>query len=219
MLTFFATFLVATQVALVALVLRSPIQRRRLIARYRWVRWSSWGHAFVLFSLVAIVAVVLAAWFPVLDWSWWTMLGGEGNARLATVDPAQRESLPRWIAFLPVLAIPSLLILAPLLAHQEERVFRRGAHRRSPAANAGAALAFGAAHLVVGVPLWAAAALAAMGLYLNRQFRQHHVLTLSVGAATRHVTAIHLTYNLALLSLLGAALSLALLGLTHTPHA
>lgn len=214
MLTFFATFLAASQVALLALTLRSPQQRRRLWARYRWLRVSSAWHALVAATLVIGVAVVLAAWFPVLDFSWWSLLGGEGNARVAAVSSQAAPALPSWLPWLPVLTVPSLLILAPALAHAEERVFRRGAERRTALANAGRAGAFGAVHMIVGVPLWGAAALAVMGLYLNRQYRRRFERTRSAVAATQHVTAIHLTYNLFFLSLLAAALSLALMGLT-----
>lgn len=214
MLTFFATFLAAAQVALLALTLRSPQQRRRLWARYRWLRLGRAGHAFVAITLVIAVAAVLAAWFPVLDFSWWSLMGGQGNARVASVSSASAPDIPSWLPWLPVLTIPSLLILAPALAHAEERMFRRGAERRSTLANAGRAGAFGALHMVVGVPVWGAAALAVMGLYLNRQYRNHFNRTGSAVAATQHVTAIHLTYNLVLLSLLAAAVSLALVGLT-----
>ena len=214
MLTFVATFLAAAQVALLGLTLRSPQQRRRLWARYRWLRLASARHAFVAVTLVLATALVLAAWFPVLDFSWWSLMGGQGNARAAVVSPASAPDLPSWLPWLPVLTIPSLLILAPALAHAEERFFRRGAERRSALANAGRAGAFGAMHMVVGVPVWGAAGLAVMGLYLNRQYRKHFDRTGSAVAATQHVTAIHLTYNLVLLALLAAAVSLALVGLT-----
>jgi hypothetical protein len=217
MITFFATFIAAAQVALLGLTLRSPQQRRRLWARYRWLRLGSAGHAFVAVTLVVFVALVLAAWFPVLDFSWWSLLGGQGNARLASVDPASAPDLPSWLPWLPALTIPSLLVLAPALAHAEERFFRRGAERRSALANAGRAGAFGAVHMLVGVPVWGAAALAVMGLYLNLQYRRRYERTGSAVAATQHVTAIHLTYNLFFLALLAAAISLALVGLT-TPR-
>jgi hypothetical protein len=217
MLTFFATFLAATQICLLWLTLRSPQQRRRLWARYRWLRLSSLGHAAVALTLVLTSALLLFAWFPLLDLSWWSLLGGQGNARLAQVSPSAATDLPPWLPWLPVLTVPALLVLAPALAHAEERLFRRGAQRRTRWANAGRAGAFGAIHLLVGVPLWAAIALVSMGLYLNRQYLRHFHRTGSAVAATQHVTAIHLTYNLVLLSLLAAAISLALAALTVSP--
>ncbi|MDQ3944619.1 MAG: hypothetical protein M3357_05605 [Actinomycetota bacterium] len=156
--------------------------------------------------LVAVITTaVLLLQVPGLSFGWWTAIGGEGNPVFGTARPSAVGPLD---TILPVLFGLLLLLGLPLLVEGEEWIFRRGAERRSRAANLGRAVLFGLVHAVVGVPIAAALALSVGGMYLTWRYLRVWRATGSPRLALLESTRAHLAYNLVIVALVLTALAL-----------
>jgi hypothetical protein len=173
-------------VVVAPLVLRGWRMRDgRQLAVYREITPRVVGEAFLMALVVMTVGVVvLSLGVPLLDWGWFSLVA---DATGAETGPTNIVVVPLEI---PLLAIPFLALLVfvlPDLAAVEERVFRRGTRgwldglRRS--------FVFGAAHLVMGIPIGAVVPLTLAGLWLTWHYFR--------GGVTRS-TRYHLAYNLVL---------------------
>ena len=172
---------------LLPLVLRGWRMRHgRQLRIYREIGPLVVGEAFLVALVVTTVGlVVLSLDSPILSWGWFSVVAqatGDqtGGATNVVVVPLQ----------IPLLAIPFLVLLVwvlPDLASVEERVFRLGTRdwvdglRRS--------IGFGAAHLVMGIPIGAIVPLTLAGLWLT-----WHYFRGGIARSTRY----HLAYNLCL---------------------
>lgn len=116
--------------------------------------WKAW---MIPLGLAVVIAVALVAYLtlslPVLGWSWWSALGGQGNPVLGR-DTGSTTSFARHVFTITAVAMPFLFaIVVPREAHLEEDIFRRNDESRSPVRRVGALLGFGLAHALVGIPL------------------------------------------------------------------
>ena len=175
-------------VVVLPLVLRGWRMRHgRQLAVYREITPRVVGEALLMALVVMAVGVlVLSLGVPGLDWGWFSLIA---DATGSETGPTNIVVVPLE---LPLLAIPFLgllLFLLPDLAGVEERVFRRGT--RGWADGLRRSFVFGAAHLVMGIPIGAVIPLTLAGLWLT-----WHYFRGGVARSTRY----HLAYNLVLVS-------------------
>lgn len=161
-----------------------------------------------LASLIGTVVILLAleSLGGPLKVGWWSLMGGKGSALSGGASASVRHPLAA-----PLMAVIPFALLAniPAFALREEIWFRRGSERRSVMANAQVAMVFGLAHMVAGVPLSAALAIAAFGGLLSWRYVQ--MARGSGPLSALHETArIHTIYNTTIVFLLGAAILLRL---------
>lgn len=157
--------------------------RHRRLAVDVWRRISVRHVAGSVALLVVVLAVAgtLLVSLPWLGYGLGSLVGFEGNAVFAPLEEAAVRAGPApaagpdWLliglasAFLGLLAL-----MLPWLAFVEEEVFRAGLERASPSQQVRAALWFGAAHLVMLVPLAAALAIAVAGYAYGHVYRRAH---------------------------------------------
>lgn len=134
--------------------------------------------ASVLVVLVASLALTLVSVVPGLARGLGDLVGTTGNVVLTPVEQAAQaaaedpEPGPRvWLAVGATLFLGALAALLPWLAFLEEELFRAGLERAGPGRQVAVALLFGAAHLVMLVPLGAALAIAGAGFVYGRAYR------------------------------------------------
>lgn len=197
LLTFAVLALVGTRLVSVAGRAVRPPLRSQVVALWRGIRPRHLVPVPLVLAGVVATAVLLLQ-VPGLDVGWWTALGGYGNpvtgATERTVGTPLEVVVP---AVFVLLLIPGL----PLFAAAEERAFRQGAEHWTTVRRVGRALAFGAVHAVIGIPLGVALALSVAGwwftvVYLRAYRRGGRPLAL------RESTLAHLAYNACLLALL-----------------
>lgn len=176
---------------------------RSLISRVR--RNVGWRHVWpvpLLLGSVLLVAYALMS-LPLLDWGWWSALGGDGNPVFGTSE-ATAGTVWEWLvpAVFMCLLIPAL----PLFAHAEERLFRAGAEDWSPGRRVFKVVQFGMVHALIGIPIGAALALSLGGAYFMavylRAFRRSH----DRSTATIESTTAHTVYNFLIVVLVLVAL-------------
>lgn len=165
-----------------------------LLARAAWVAWhrrdlalAVWGRirprhvAGSLLLLVAVIATSIAATslVPWLGRGLGDLFATTGNAVFAPVDvAAEATSAGRGdgpdVAFLAIvtLFLAVLASLLPWFAFVEEEVFRAGAETWGIATRVVAALVFGAAHLVMLVPIAAAIGISVAGFVYGELYRR-----------------------------------------------
>lgn len=157
-------------------------------------RHAAWGALVLTTTLVTLLLLggVVAQWVPALRLSWLTLLTGE-NGSMFSAAASDSHPVPMPI----VIALYGCLLLAmPLLALIEEKQFRVGAERRSPLRNAEMAVRFGLVHLIVGLPVFAALALATAGGWFTWIYRRAYARHQSVQEATFESARAHLANNL-----------------------
>lgn len=166
------------------------------------------GVAHVLLAVPALVVVLavaaLALSVPGLDLGWWSAIGGEGNPALGMSSGTDGTVLD---VVVPAAFLTMLVVALPLLVTTEERVFRRGAERRGPLVNLGRAVWFGLAHAIVGIPVGAALALSAGGVYLTLWYLHGWRRTGTQHGALLASSRAHLAYNALILALVAVALA------------
>lgn len=152
-----------------------------------------------------MVALVLLLQVPGLSFGWWTAIGGIGNP----VFGASEHGLSGDAAVLVSALFGALLLVSlPLLVEREEWIFRRGAEKRGLLGNAAYALMFGLMHVLVGIPVGAGLALSIGGAYFTHVYLRAFRETRSQAAALMESTRAHLGYNLVIVALVLAALTL-----------
>jgi hypothetical protein len=102
-----------------------------------------------------------------LNWGWWSAMGGSGNVILGNNVELFGEVGSAWIGRVMLVVIA---VLMPNLVTWEERLFRRGIERKTALGRVAWAVAFGLFHLVAGLPLYAALALSVLGLYCSQRY-------------------------------------------------
>jgi len=165
-----------------------------LLARAARVAWSRrdlalavWGGirprhvvgSLVLLVAVVSVAVLAAAAAPLLGRGLGDLFATTGNAVFAPVDVAAEATGAATtpgpnLAFLAVVTVflGLLALLLPWFAFVEEEVFRAGAEAWGLPTRVGAALVFGAAHLIMLVPVAATLGIAVAGFAYGEIYRR-----------------------------------------------
>lgn len=135
----------------------------------------------VLLATVVGVSVAAATAAPLLGRGLGDLVATSGNAVFVPVDVAVEatrgaDQAPAdgpdvLLAIAVTLFLGVLALLLPWFAFVEEEVFRAGAEAWSLPARVGAALVFGAAHLVMLVPVAAALGIAVAGFVYGEVYR------------------------------------------------
>jgi hypothetical protein len=172
-------------------------RRRRVVWLLRGQRGRHFAWALPVWIGVAATAFALS-YVPLLDFGWWTAIGGNGNPVLGSSSGSDGEGLVTW---LPLVFVPLLLVALPLLVEREERIFRAGAERRSAVGNLWRSFVFGMVHALVGIPLCAAVALTLGGVYLTDRYVRAFRVSRSTDVAIVESTRAHLAYNYTILAL------------------
>ena len=179
---FTALVLAFIGINLVATARRMAVSRE-LRGRILWITRGLRARHFLPAPLVLMVVLLLSAVLvqvPGLEFGWWTFIGGQGNPVFGRTDATSGTPL-EWLvplAFL-LLLVPCL----PLFAEREERSFRLGAERWSPARRIRRSIEFGLVHAVIGIPIGVALALSVGGLYFTRAYLRGYRRAAVVAAA------------------------------------
>lgn len=192
-------------VRLVDAARHSIVARGHVLHLVRGLRARHFVVAVPVLFVVLVLALLLFE-VPGLSFGWWTFIGGQGNPVFGSARPG---SLGPLEVAVPIVFGFLLLLGMPLLVEAEEWMFRRGAEHRSGPANLRRAVLFGAVHAVIGVPLAAALALSAGGVYLTWAYLRMWRRTGSAEAALAESTRAHLAYNLLIVGLVVLAYVLA----------
>lgn len=185
---------------------RSRPLRDRTLDILRGLRVRHFALGLPTLVAVATTAFVLIE-LPVLDWGWWSALGGTGNVVTGSTERGDDSAVLR---LLPFAFLALLLPLLPLLAEREEQMFRLGAERWSAAKRVRRAVEFGLIHLVMGVPIGVALALSIGGGYFTWAYlRGYRAGGGDRQAALLESTRAHAAYNAiaVVLALVGLALA------------
>lgn len=196
----------ALAVVVLSLVDEGNTLKKSVKQRVLWrVVWRSMRMRHIWPAPVVLAVTALFGWFltthvgGVLNWGWWSAMGGTGNVVLGNNTDLFGAVGSQWVSRIMLVV---LAVLMPNLVTWEERVFRRGIERRSAIGRVLWAGAFGLIHLVAGVPLWAALALSVVGLYCSVVYMRTYrnlVGTRGEGIARRRAilesTCAHLGFN------------------------
>lgn len=179
---------IAVVVLLLVRATRAAWARRRLTLEvWRSIRPRHVAGALGLLVVVLTTAVGLLVLLPSSGLGLGALVGLEGNAIFAPIDSALEAPLTEpavpvegapaaafpWRDVLLVTGFLGLLVaLFPTLAHAEEVAFRTGWEDKSLGAQAGSALRFGLAHLIMLIPLAAALAVGVAGFAYGRIYRR-----------------------------------------------
>lgn len=193
---YFFAFLAAWQV--VSALRTRTRYFRTTAALLRGLRWRH-GAAAGLLVLVACSALAINAMLPAgWDIGWMALLGGDLHPALGTSsDPTH---LPRPAQALRLVLPVLALLLLPYLVRAEEQFFRRGLQRQHWSSRCARQLAFGAAHMLVGVPVSVAVAIAGAGAGFAAAYGIRFRRTGSQGLAMLECMRWHLAYNLCALA-------------------
>ena len=155
-----------------------------------------------VFTLTA-TAVILLVQLPVLDWGWWSALGGLGNPVTGGTERTTGTPL-EWIV--PLIFLTLLFPALPLFAEAEERMFRLGAERRSAWGRLRRSVEFGLVHAIIGIPIGAALGLSVGGMYFTWSYMRAFERTGDQEAAIQESTRAHTAYNATVIALVVAVL-------------
>jgi hypothetical protein len=142
---------------------------------------------------LVVLAVIVLLQVPLLDFGWWSALGGVGNPVTGNSERTAGTAL-EWIV--PLCFIVPLVPALPLFAEAEERMFRLGSETRSQWQRFIKGIQFGLMHALIGIPIGAALALSIGGWYFTWWYLWAFRRTRSSVAATFESTRAHLAYNL-----------------------
>ena len=188
-----------------SLVARSRALRARVIAIAAGIRWRHiWPVPIVLGAVVG--ASILLLQLPLLDFGWWTALGGLGNPVTGTTEQTEGTAL-EWL--IPLVFLLLLLPVIPLFAAREEELFRLGAEDWDLRRRILKAAQFGLVHTIIGIPIGVALALGIGGGYFQLAYRRGY--RRSGGdrnAALLESTRAHAAYNGAVVLFVLLALAL-----------
>ncbi|MDQ1403233.1 MAG: hypothetical protein QOG03_1549 [Actinomycetota bacterium] len=171
--------------------------RRRMLEIVRGLRVAHFVLAPVVLLGVA-VAIGLLWLIPPLRWGWWTALGGNGNIIFGSTSATQNTVL-EWLvpAVFIVLLVPAL----PLLVEREEIGFRLGAEGWSNGRRFLRGLQFGLLHLIAGIPIAAALALAVGGWAFTAYYLRWYRKGGSPNRGVLESTRLHLAYDIEVVGL------------------
>ena len=158
------------------------------------VRNIRWRHIWPIpFVLIGVVLVAAATWHvPVLNWGWWSAIGGEGNPVFGSNDSTSGTV---WEWLIPAVFLLLLIPALPLFAYAEEQMFRRGAESWTPRRRALKIVQFGLVHALIGIPIGTALALSVGGAYFMATYLRSYRNTESAAEATLESARAHTAYN------------------------
>jgi hypothetical protein len=142
-------------------------------------------------ALVLVTAIGLTQ-LPLLDFGWWSAIGGQGNPAFGVTD---RTAGTPFEVIVPAVFLVFLVPALPLLVEREEVLFRLGAEQWSPWKRIGKTLLFGLVHAVVGIPIGFALALSIGGAHFLLGYLRAFRRTGSRREALFESTRLHLAYN------------------------
>jgi hypothetical protein len=166
--------------------------RREAWTAARHIRPKDILGTFLVLPVVMLTGAALSR-LPVLDWGWWSALGGTGSVVFSGASSGRGATL---------LLLLLIAVAVPELALREEEAFRRGSERRDRTANAGWALLFGLVHAFMGIPIGYAIALSFVGAYFTYRYLRAYR---RAGRAVAHRVALaasttaHIAWNWTLL--------------------
>jgi hypothetical protein len=196
---------------------RSPRTRVML----RGLRAGVFARGAATFVAVVAAALVLHDVHPALNWTWLSYLMDEpvtGSLVTGQALASTRVAAGPMVTIAPYLFPVLLLTAMPRLAWYEERLFRRGAERRGTTGLLLGPLAFGLAHLVMGVPVFAALALSVAGAVFQRDYLRAYERSGGSRLSAVHASSsLHLAYNVNILVLMAVALGLRELIVAYPP--
>lgn len=160
----------------------------------------------VPFVLAVVVAAAIALTsLPLLDFGWWTAIGGQGNPVFGVTDRTAGTALE---VVVPIAFVVLLVPAMPLLVQREEQLFRLGAEEWSQPKRIARTLVFGLVHALVGIPIGVALALAAGGAWFLAVYLREWRRTGSRREALAESTRAHLAYNATIIGLVLLALAI-----------
>lgn len=188
--------------------LRPALRNPRYRVILAGLRARHFGRALGLLIVTGFIATALIEHVPLMGIGWFGLLGGSGNVVVAQPDApghAMRVSL-----VLPFALICLACLIAPIAAFREERIFRRGTERQSPARRWWRQLSFGLTHLLMGIPVGAALAIGVTGGGFMRVYRRCYARRASRLDAVLESTRTHIAYNLVVFLIVGLLATLVL---------
>jgi len=196
----------AMMIRLMQPTLRNPRYRAVLSG----VSARHFGAAILILLPTLVVGTLLIAGVPGMDIGWLKLIGGSGNAAVASSGTP--GTAPLLSLVLPLLLVLAIALVMPMVVLREERQFRRGSHAQSPAHRWRRQLTFGLAHLVMGIPIGAALALSVAGGGFMHVYRRGFARRQSRLDALMASSRTHLAYNAIVLFLVFLAASILLMG-------
>lgn len=184
----------------------SLLARSHVVHLVRGLRLRHFALAVPVLVTVISLALVLFQ-VPGLHFGWWTAIGGQGNPVFGQAPAGTGPSTGVFEVLVPSIFAVLLLIGLPAMVEGEEWAFRRGAEHRSRPANLRRAVLFGLVHALIGIPIGAALALSAGGLYFTWAYLRVWRATGSAEAALDESTRCHLAYNLVIVGVVVLALA------------
>jgi hypothetical protein len=142
---------------------------------------------------VVVLAVIVLVQIPLLNFGWWSALGGVGNPVTGNTERTAGTAL-EWL--IPLCFIVLLVPALPLFAEAEERIFRLGSEQRTQWQRFLKGIQFGLIHALIGIPIGAALALSIGGWYFTWWYLWNFRRTNSASQAMLESTRAHLAYNL-----------------------
>ena len=176
--------------------------RRHAVELVRGLRPRHFLPVPVLLTLVVLAAMGLTA-LPLLDFGWWTAIGGQGNPAFGVTERTAGTALE---VIVPLVFVVLLLPALPLLVEREEIAFRLGAESWSTPKRIGKAVLFGLVHALVGIPIGVALALSIGGAAFTLAYLRGWRATGSRRSALAESTRLHLAYNLSIVTVVAALL-------------
>jgi hypothetical protein len=162
---------------------------------YRQLSPGIFGQAFIaVFVVISLAIAVFSLDSPILNFGWFTLVGQAGEG---VDEPTNIVALPLFVPWLAPLFLALLLFLLPALAAAEERVFRAGTLNWTD--GLWRSIRFGAAHLIMGIPIGTVIPLTVAGLWLTYHYFR---------GGTERATVYHLAYNVIIITFAATAIFL-----------
>ncbi len=172
------------------------------------IRWRHlWPVPFVLAGVLVLATALIQ--LPVLEWGWWSALGGEGNP---VTGSTTQTSGTVWEWLVPLVFVSMLLPALPAFAYAEERMFRTGAERQDGIHRIWSCVKFGLIHALIGIPIGVALALSVGGAYFLVVYLRAFRTTRSPREATLESTRAHTAYNGVIIGVVLLVVALDVLG-------
>lgn len=175
------------------------------------ITWRDAGWGFACLVMVVALTAFLLWLHPLMGWNWWRYVVPEASGGTnVNMGQSQQTGQRFWPTFTALLYPALLALIMPVVVGLEEKFFRKGSERRSWPMRVLMALAFGAAHMVVGVPVAVAVALALFGWVLTGRYLRAWKASGDPDTALRASIRVHLLYNWIALGLLILTLAITL---------
>jgi hypothetical protein len=153
-------------------------------------------------GLVLVAAIGLTR-LPLLDFGWWSAIGGQGNPAFGVTD---RTAGTPFEIVVPVVFLVFLVPALPLLVEREEELFRLGAEEWTVPKRIGKTVLFGLVHALIGIPIGVALALSIGGAHFLLGYLRAFRRTARRREALLESTRLHLAYNTTIVVLVVVAL-------------